>query len=539
MKHRTRYNIPLFAALACAALALGIPQAAVMVNAAGSLQLKQATVPQGATVVASGSGFTSADNAIVYLDAPVAGHAQHVQATAVVGGNGTFSARLNLPRNVSAGSYRLTAKDAHGISATTRLTILSLIVVRAGAPAASATVVAHAAFTLDALGFTANEAIKIQVTFPTYSGNDVVVTRTPNADAHGDVYGVVITPPNGAKIGYASITAAGQTSNKQAQGRVYVLYRGYIVLKKASISVGSAAGIVGYGFVSYSDVRLQITINTGSGQQTLSVTAPTDVHGNFTKYIAIPGYAAVGTYTVTATSVATGLKHYAKLAVTSRPVKATPKPAPKPTAQPTAQPTAKPLHSVVTILPQRSLPNQNISFAGTGFPMNASITVSATIDLRGGGNRVLSKSVFSDSNGNFSTSMRIPYKAAEGTYSVAASASSARASAQLTVLPLSAHPSNLNFQYTSLWYHTVRRGTYDVITIQSTLNTTLGIWAHVIFPSGQRHDYFTNTDGSGRWSIKFTIPKNAVSKHSNQAYVTLQLWHGQQTTQSFIDFTLV
>jgi hypothetical protein len=531
MKIRSWFNIPVLTALIVAILAFGLPPATATVNAAGSLSLSRSTVPQGATVVVNGSGFTSPDSATVYLDAPVSGHSQHIQTTAVVGSNGAFSAHLSLPRTVGSGTYTVTAKDAHGTAATTKLTILPLLVVRTGAPTASTTAVAHAAFYIDALGFAANEAVKIQVTFPTYSGNDVVVTRTPNADAHGNVYNVVVTPPNGAKIGYATVSAIGQTSNKQAPGRVYVVYRGYIVLTKPSVTVGTSAGIAGHGFVSYSQVRVQITINSSSGQQTLTVNASTDANGNFTKYIAIPNYTNPGNYTVTAMEVSSGLKHYAKLSVVSRKAKSTP--------QPTAQPTARPLHSVVSVLPHSTLPNEDVSFAGTGFPANASVTITTTIDLRGGGNRVLSKSVFTDSNGSFSTSLRIPYKAAQGTYSVMATTSGAHASDQLTVLPTSAHPSNLNFRWTSLWYHTVRHGTYDVISIQSTLNTTLGIWAHVIFPSGQRHDYFTNTDGSGHWSTKFTIPNSAISKHSNQAYVTLQLWHGQQTTQAFIDFTLV
>lgn len=535
MTTRIWYKFPVLAALIVAVLAFGLPQATATVDAAASLHVSQSTVPQGATITVNGYGFTAPDNATVYIDAPVSGHSQHIQATAVVGANSSFSAHLSLPRAVSSGTYILTAKDAHGISATTRLTILPLIVVRTGAPTASATVVAHSAFYVDALGFAANEVVKLQVTFPTYSGNDVVVTRTPTADSHGNVYNVAIMPPNGAKVGYAAVMAIGQTSNKQAPGRVYVVYRGYIVLQKSSLVVGNSVGIVGHGFVSYSNVRLQITINTNNGQQTLSVTASTDVNGNFTKYIAIPNYTNPGTYTVVATNVSTGLKHYAKLVVTARQSR----PTPKPTAQPTAQPTAKPLHSVVTTLPRSTLPNQTISVAGTGFPANANVTVTTTVDLRGGGNRPLSKSLFSDSNGNFSTSIRVPYKAAQGTYTVSASAGGAHASDQLTILPFSAHPSNLNFRWTSLWYHTVRHGTYDVITIQSTLQTTLGIWAHVIFPSGQRHDYYTNTDASGNWSTHFTIPNSAISKHSNQAYITLQLWHGQQTTQSFLDFTLV
>jgi hypothetical protein len=539
MKLTSWLNIPVLAALILAALAFTLPPATATVNAAASLQLPHATVPQGATVAVNGFGFTAPDNATVYIDAPVGGHPQHIQTTAVVGSNGGFAAHLSVPRNVGPGTYTLSATDAHGNKATTRLTILPLIVVRTGAPTASATVIAHLPFYIDAFGFAANESVKIQVTFPTYSGNDVVVTRTPNADAHGNVNNVVVTPPNGAKIGYATITAAGQTSNKQAPGRVYVAYRAYIALTKSSVTVGTSAGILGRGFVSYAQVHLQITINSSSGQQTLSVTASTNANGNFTKYIAIPNYTNPGTYTVTAIEVSSGLKHYAKLTVLSRKARPTPRPTTQPTPKPTAQPTAKPLHSVVSVLPAKTLPNQDVSTSGTGFPANATVTVAATIDLRGGGNRALSKSVFTDSNGNFSTSLRIPYKAAQGTYTVTASTSGAHASGQLTVLPTSAHPSNLNFQWTSLWYHTVRHGTYDIIAIQSTLHTTLGIWAHVIFPSGQRHDYYTNTDGNGHWSIKFTIPNSAISKHSNQGYVTLQLWHGQQTTQSFIDYTIV
>ena len=535
MKIRSWFNIPILAALVLAMLAFALPQATTTVNAAGSLQLAHSTVPQGATVVVNGSGFTSPDNATAYIDAPVAGHSQHIQATAVVGSNGTFTAHLSLPRFVASGTYTLTAKDAHGVSATTRLTILPLIIVRTGAPTATTTVIAHSGFFIDALGFAANESVKIQVTFPTYSGNDVLVTRTPNADSHGNVYNVGVNPPNGVKVGFATLTAVGQTSNKQAPGRVYVVYRSSIVLNKSTVTVGTAAGIVGHDFVSYSQVRVQITINTNSGQQTLSVTASTDGNGNFTKYVAIPSYTSPGTYTVVATDVDTGQKVYARLNIVGRQVK----PTPKPTAQPTAQPTAKPLHAAASVLPHQTLPNQDVSFAGTGFPANATVTVNTTVDLRGGGNRAISKSVFTDSNGNFSTSLRIPFKAAQGTYTVSASASGARASDQLTVLPTSAHPSNLNFQWTSLWYHTVRHGTYDVIAIQSTLHTTLGIWAHVIFPNGQRHDYYTNTDGGGHWSTKFTVPNSAISRHSNQGYVTLQLWHGSQTTQAFIDFTVV
>ena len=107
------------------------------------------------------------------------------------------------------------------------------------------------------------------------------------------------------------------------------------------------------------------------------------------------------------------------------------------------------------------------------------------------------------------------------------------------MLPLSAQPKSLTFQWVSLWYHTVRQGTWDYVEIQSGLKTSLGIWVHVIFPSGQHLDYYKNTDQNGHWAIRFSIPKRSVSSHSNAAYIAFQLWHGNQTTQSFLNFTLV
>jgi hypothetical protein len=62
---------------------------------------------------------------------------------------------------------------------------------------------------------------------------------------------------------------------------------------------------------------------------------------------------------------------------------------------------------------------------------------------------------------------------------------------------------------------------------------------HVIFPSGQHWDFYQGTNGNGQWSIRFAVPAHSASRHSNQAYIAFQLWHGSQTTQQFMSFTLV
>lgn len=534
MSRHTGHRTPLIGALLAAALLLGSLPATSPASAAAGLNLPRTTVPQAAAVAVSGSGFTAQDTVVVYVDAPVQGHSQRIQTSTTANGNGSFTATLNLPRNVDAGTYTLTARDTHGISASQRLRVLSLIVLRIGGSTASTAVVDRQGFFVDVLDLQNGETVKLQATFPTYSGNDIVENKTVTANAKGTVFNVGMYAPAGAKVGWASLTATGQTSNKQAQGRVYVLYRPYIFLNKKTIVPNSSFAVNGRGFVSNGQVRVQITIQgSGGNTQTLSATATADNNGNFTKWIRLPGYTSPGTYTVTAAGLLSGIKRYAKLSVSQQP-------APKPTAAPTANPTSPPAaHASASVVPDVTLPNQDVTMSGHGFPGNATVTVSVTVDLRGGGNRSITKYANTDNSGNFATAFRVPYKAAPGTYTVTASASGAQSSGNLQVLPLSAHPRNLTFQWTSLWYHTVRQGTWDYITVQSTLKTRLGIWVHVIFPSGYHWDFYRETDSNGKWSVKFTIPRGSASKRSNQAYITFQLWHGKQTTQSFMDFTLV
>jgi hypothetical protein len=196
-------------------------------------------------------------------------------------------------------------------------------------------------------------------------------------------------------------------------------------------------------------------------------------------------------------------------------------------------------HASTALEPSVTLPNQGVTLTGTSFPANTTVTVNVTVDLRSGGNRTISATSMTDSNGDFAVAFWVPYQAAPGTYSVTTNASYVQSSDQLQVLPLSEHPQNLNFRWISLWYHTVQQGTWDYVVVQSTFLTQLGIWVHVIFPNGLHYDFYTLTDHNGRWAVKFNVPSRSVSRHSNQAYITFQLWHGRQTTQGFMDFTLV
>src|SRR5947209_4655136 len=103
------FRAPLVGATIATFLAFGLSPRALPAFAAGSVSLTQTTVPQSASVAVSGSGFTGNDNVTIFIDAPVGGQMQHIQATATTDGSGAFSTHLNLPRAIAAGTYTLTA----------------------------------------------------------------------------------------------------------------------------------------------------------------------------------------------------------------------------------------------------------------------------------------------------------------------------------------------------------------------------------------------------------------------------------------------
>jgi hypothetical protein len=97
----------------------------------------------------------------------------------------------------------------------------------------------------------------------------------------------------------------------------------------------------------------------------------------------------------------------------------------------------------------------------------------------------------------------------------------------------------LGFRRITLRYPAVRRGAPDALNVQATLKTKLGIWAHIVFPTGKHLDYYQETNHKGHWKLRFTVPRHSVTRYSRQAYITLQLWHGSQTTQAFVMFTVM
>lgn len=108
-----------------------------------------------------------------------------------------------------------------------------------------------------------------------------------------------------------------------------------------------------------------------------------------------------------------------------------------------------------------------------------------------------------------------------------------------TPTPRPARKYRAAFSYLSVWYHFIRVGTQETIVVQAKKHTQHGIWLTVRFPSGRYYAYYTNTDKSGFWSTRFTVPRNGLSKFTSEAVVTAQLWYRNTTTKSYATFFLV
>ena len=481
---------------------------------------------------ASGSGFQAAETVKLSATFPLYnGNSVAVSKNVQTDKNGEFyEALVRVPRGAKPATLSLIAAgQSSNKQAKATLTVFYRPSIFLGPRA----VHPGTDVTVNGRDFVADTAVRVSVAFPRSGATSQTLTRTAGADGNG-AFSTSISVPSNALVGTYTVTAVDTVGGFKAYTSVTVLVHPAISIDTKTALPGQTITVTGSNYASGVQVTVSATFALqGGGNRTVTTTAQTGGSGSFSTRLSIPGNAAPGSVTVTAK----GPNGQA-----SAQLQVQPRPAPKATATPTLKPTSTPkptVHASARVVPSVTLPNQTVGLIGTGFPANANVTVSVTVDLRGGGNRRISKNAVTDSSGSFTTALRVPYQAAPGTYTVTASASNVQANGTLQVLPLSAHPKNLNFLWISLWYHTARQGTWDYVIVQSTLKSQLGIWVHVIFPSGQHWDFYTLTDHSGRWAVKFNIPRHSVSPHSNQAYVTFQLWHGKQTTQSFMDFTLV
>lgn len=503
-------------------------------SAAGSIRLSRYFAAPSDTVTVYGHGFTAQDVAVVSTSLYVQSGWQRVVATAGVDAAGAFTATFTVPTATAQGTYPVSAKDFHGHVATQDLSVRPVASFQPGAGTPLVNVVANHSFFARGTGFRAGEQVRLTASFPLYNGNVYVVSQTARVDPSGRFGELQIALPRGARTGDLIMTATGLQSGRKASARLRVGYRPSVSLASQSVRPGTSVAVNGRDFVPGSAVRVSVTIpRTGTTTETLTRTVTANDSGNFATSLALPSNVRPGTYPITATDTVGGFQASARVTVS--------------------------VHARLIVQPASVVAGQAASVVGSAFPSGIGVNVGASFPLAQGGARAVSITVRTGAAGDFSALLTVPADAATSTVTIVAQGVNSRATASLhvqqaptptvpptatptatpTPTPRPVHKGRFAFKSVSLWYHTVRAGTWDRLVVQSGLKTRQSVWVKVYFPNARPLAYYELSNRKGRWSKTFRIPSSAKSRYTNVGHVTIQLWHGKHTIRYFLDFTIV
>lgn len=498
-------------------------------SAASSISLSRTNAAEGDRVSVNGSEFSSGDNVVVSADFVVNGQAQRFVTASAANGNGNFSALFVVPYKTSPRTYRITARDFHGHSASENLEVSPVAYLQVGGNAPNVSVVPRHSFYVRGNGYLGNELVRLSALFRLYTGATVTVIKTTRANKNGRFSEVQMGVPLDARPETVTLNGTGQQTGRNARAFIRVVYRPYTFLSFATVRPGTSITIHGRQFVPNSTVRLSVRLaRNGAPSVVLTKDVFSNGNGDFGTSMGIPSSARTGSYILSAVDSAGGFRADTTVHLA--------------------------VHPTLAVTPASAYPGQVVTVSGGGYASNVRVTVSGNFPISSGGGRNVSTSTTTGGSGGFSTGFTVPSDAAPTgsvTLTVRGPNGSAHTRLQVLTPPPTATPlptatatpvpkhRGLRFAYVSLWYHTVRVGTSNHIVVQGIPRKRLGIWTKVYFPNGSRIAYYEDTNSRGHWETTFNVPRDAISRGSNEAVVTLRLWKGKHSTKTFVSFALV
>ncbi|GAC1401579.1 MAG: hypothetical protein NVSMB52_15400 [Chloroflexota bacterium] len=528
--------------LSCLVIAGSLLVPAGSVYAAATITVSRTIVAPGDVVAVNGYGYEPGDSVVSSVSFETLSGPQAAQAVATVAANGAFSITVTVPSTAIAGTATVTAQDFHGAIANKRVAIAPRIYLQPGTAPAAISVQAGRQFFVSGGGFGAAEIVTLRVTFPLYDGTAILVTKQVQTDTRGAFHDVLLSAPLGAKQGVSALGARGNRTGRAASGRVVVYYNPTVNPVAGSVRPGAPLQIQGRDFVPGAHITVSVIIGrAGSSSVTLSRVVVADGNGNFDTSLLIPSSAQTGNFTVSAVDSISGKRVSAPFAVS--------------------------IHAVVSVNPASALPGETVMVSGSGFGSRVTVQISTTFPLVGGGSRPYSIAATSDNAGAIVAHVVVPSNAAPARVTLLARSANGQATTALVVrarpastptpIPTAAPAATATvptspvatitpkkhhgfyFKRVSLWYHTVRQGTFNYVDVQGSPRTQLGLWAHVYFPSGKHYDYYVTTDRHGHWSKRFGVPLHTKTSLSDRVLVTLRLWHGAKSKKTYMVFTLL
>lgn len=539
----------------------------------------------GDSITVSGTAFAPNTSVTVHITFTLSDGTNVIaQEQDNVASDGTFSTTtLMVPSSTVGGNY--VVHVSQNVSSSTDIAHTTLTVTGSGltgtpTPTATTTTTPTTAsitlnpttatlgstVTVTGTGFGANETVQASYTANLAAGGSTNQVATGTSDSNGNVT-ISMVVPRAIQAGTYTVTATGSTSHRTATAQLTVQNQAQatVTVSPTTVSPGGTITVSGQGFTPNTTVTIGLQEPSTGGQTiTINSTATTDSSGNFQQSVTVPSNSPTGTATVTASQTQNGA-----------------------TISGSATLTIAASNASIQVSPATASPGDTVTVTGTGFapgPGNQ-VTVSVSMIVNGT-QQTVSATTDTDSSGSWSASLTIPSGAQPATYNVTATQATGGAHATTTLqvqgaavstatptptqtpvetptqtptetpvgptptdtpvptptktkTPSQPSSSALHFQSLSLWYHIVRIGTFNHIEMQATPHRRVGIWAHVIFPTGLHFDWYEQTTASGHWSKQFDVPADTISRYSNRGHVELQLWMGKKSVKDFLPFTIV
>lgn len=425
----------------------------------------------------TGSGFKAGEPVQLVATFSLANGGRKTVARSVqAGADGTFGElRLVVPAGTTGGAYTLIATGSVSggrATATLRVPAASTLSVQQVRRAPGETI------TVMGRGFSHNVDITLTSIFPLYGGGSRQVVGTVRTSSDG-TFAATFTVPEGAAPGRVRIVAAGPAR----QARTTILVTSVpirVTVSPANAAPGSSLNVQGTGYPSNDTVTVQLRVNiAGGGTKMLTGTTHTGARGGFSTTLVVPGNAVVGSYTVTAKSLRSGRVGLARISLS--------------------------VHAAIAVAPGGAMPGRAARITGMGFARNASIAVSASFPLYGGGSKTVTQGARTSATGTLDLTLAVPADAAAGTVIVVATGPNVRTTADLrvrrieatiAVTPASVLPGG------TIAVQGANYPTNDTVQISATIGTLGG--------GRQTLTATARTDSGGRFSAALHVPANAT-----------------------------
>jgi hypothetical protein len=444
--------------------------ASTTVTYAPSLTTHPNPVGAGASLTVTGHGFVPHSVVTVALPVPVTSGTVTLNAHPTVNGNGDFSVTVSLPRNARTGAVTASARGSlAGFHSATTLHVMSA----AALSPATTRVAPGGVVPLTGTGFTPYATIHLTATVNRIGGGTETVSRSVRTDAQGH-FTSAITVPRASAPGQFTLKAQGPSRGASSTLTVTSLAPS-ITLQPTATLPGAPLTVQGSNFPAGDTVTVKTAIQqTSGGTRTLQWSILVNARGTFTLHVTLPSDIRPGTLTLRAISQATGRTTQANLRIALSPT--------------------------VTVSPSTSQPGGSIQIRGGGFSVNASIAVTVSVPLYGGGTRTLTSTAHTGSDGAFSTTLTLPGNAAPGSLTVVARGPNTTRQTSFTVSALHAA---ITISPLSL----IPGGNATVAGSGFLANDTIQITVQIATTSGPRTlNASVHTDSNGRFTTTIAIP---------------------------------